>query len=91
MRTIKLKNKLETLKRHLDHDYYQYNKNSSTLEDPTCDNYNFSYLVWVRFSPTAGIIFETQRSYWYQIEATDGGKFSRRKNCHFATLVNIHL
>ena len=55
MRTIKLKNKLETLRRQLDHDYYQYNKNSSTLEDPTCDNYNFSYLE-------CGLGFHPQRA-----------------------------
>ena len=55
MRTIKLKNKLETLRRQLDHDYYQYNKNSSTLEDLTCDNYNFSYLE-------CGLGFHPQRA-----------------------------
>ena len=34
----------EILNQHLDHDYYQYNKDSSALEDPTCDNTNFGGL-----------------------------------------------
>ena len=34
----------DTLNQQLDHDYYQYNKDSSALQDPTCNNTNFSDL-----------------------------------------------
>ena len=61
---------LKTLNQHLDHDYCQYNKDTSALEDPTYENKNWSDLRGaLGFSPTADIIFEIKRSSQYQIEA----------------------
>ena len=76
----------ETFTWYLDHDYYQYTKESSPLEDATCDNYNFSDVGGgLGCSPTAGIIFETQRSSWYQIEANGSGKYYMWQHGHFVT------
>ena len=62
-------------------------KNRNALEDPTFENLDVSDLGGgpgrLGFSSTAGIIFEVERSSWYQIECYGRGKFSMLQNVYF--------